>query len=46
VFHHYAGSGANIDFTTSTDPGDITLCSSAFEAVWPLAVPHGDYQPA
>jgi hypothetical protein len=46
VFHHYAGNGANTDFTTSTNPHDIKLCTSAFEAVWELAVPHADYLPA
>ena len=46
VFHHYAGNGASIDFTTSTDRGDIELCTSAFEAVWTLAIPHQDYRPA
>jgi hypothetical protein len=46
VFHHYAGNGANIDFTTSTDPHDIQLCRSAFDALWKLATPHADYVPA
>jgi hypothetical protein len=46
VFHHYAGNGAGIDFTPSIDPGDIELCTSAFEAVWKLAIPHKDYRPA
>jgi hypothetical protein len=46
VFHHYAGSGASAGFTTSEDPGDIELCTSAFETVWKLAVPHCDYRPA
>jgi hypothetical protein len=46
VFHHYAGNGANIDFTTSTDRGDIELCASAFEAVWKIAIPHADYLPS
>jgi hypothetical protein len=45
IFHHYAGSGKNIDFTTSTDAHDIELCRSAFEAVWPLAIPHNEYKP-
>jgi len=45
IFHHYAGNGKNVDFTTSTDPDDIELCRSAFEAVWPLAVPHNEYKP-
>ena len=46
VFHHYAGNGASIGFTTSTDPGDIELCTSAFETVWELAIPYRDYRPA
>jgi hypothetical protein len=45
VFHHYAGNGASIDFTTSTDPADIALCTSAFNAVWELAIPHSNYLP-
>lgn len=46
VFHHYAGSGANIDFTTSTAANDLELCSAAFEAAWKLSIPHADYQPS
>ena len=46
IFHHYSGDGGNIDFTTSTDPHDIELCRRAFEAVWPLAIPHNAYRPA
>lgn len=46
VFHNYAGNGTVVDFTPSTDPGDIALCRSAFEAVWKLAIPHADYKPA
>jgi hypothetical protein len=45
VFHHYSGSGAIIDFTISTDPADIQLCTSAFNAVWKLAIPHPNYSP-
>ncbi|RKS76381.1 hypothetical protein BZB76_1736 [Actinomadura pelletieri DSM 43383] len=46
VFHHYDGNGRNIDFTTSTDPVDIKLCHSAFNAVWDEAIPHSEYKPA
>lgn len=46
IFHHYSGNGLNVDFTTSTDPHDLDLCRSAFEAVWPLAIPHNEYTPA
>ncbi|MGI5185403.1 DUF6879 family protein [Dactylosporangium sp. CA-152071] len=45
IFHHYAGNGRNIDFTTSTDPHDIDLCSAAFEAVWRIGIPHHEYKP-
>jgi hypothetical protein len=45
IFLHYAGSGLNTDFTTSTDPHDIQLCGAAFEAVWRLAVQHSEYKP-
>jgi len=46
IFLHYAGSGLNTDFVTSTDQRDIELCSTAFEAVWQLGVPHREYKPA
>ncbi|MFD7158830.1 DUF6879 family protein [Kribbella sp. NPDC059898] len=45
VFLHYAGSGLNTAFTTTTDPAVVEMCSSAFERVWALAVPHREYQP-
>jgi hypothetical protein len=45
VFLLYAGNGLAVDRVTSTDPADIRLCRSAFDAVWPLAVPHRDYRP-
>lgn len=45
VFLHYAGSGRGVDKVTSTDPHDIDLCRTAFDAVWPLATRHCHYQP-
>jgi hypothetical protein len=45
VFLIYAGNGLGTDKVTSTDPADIQLCRSAFEAVWKLSIPHRDYQP-
>lgn len=45
VFLHYAGSGLGTGKVSSTDPHDIHLCCSAFEAVWKLSIPHRDYQP-
>lgn len=45
VFLHYAGNGRATDKVTSTDPHDIQLCRTAFDAIWKLAIPHRDYQP-
>lgn len=45
VFLIYSGTGLSTDKITSTDPADIRLCRSAFEAVWKLSIPHSDYHP-
>jgi hypothetical protein len=45
VFLLYAGNGLAADRVTSTDPADLRLCQSAFEAVWKLAIPHREYRP-
>lgn len=45
VFLIYTGDGLAADKVTSTDPGDIELCRSAFEAAWKLSIPHRDYKP-
>jgi hypothetical protein len=45
VFFHYAGNGLAVDRVSFTEPADIELCRSAFEAVWRLAIPHRDYHP-
>jgi hypothetical protein len=45
VFLLYTGSGLNAGMEKSTDPAVVALCRSAFDAVWPLAVPHRDYRP-
>nr|WP_246595955.1 DUF6879 family protein [Actinoplanes auranticolor] len=44
VFLLYTGSGRNAGMETSTDPADITLCRSAFEAVWKTSTPHRKYE--
>ncbi len=41
----FAGNGLVTDQVTTTDQAAITLCRSAFEAVWQLAIPNSDYQP-
>ena len=45
VFLHYAGSGLAMDRVTSTDAGDISLCRTAFEAIWKVSIPHREYNP-
>jgi hypothetical protein len=45
VFLIYTGNGLNAGLESSTDPADIDLCRSAFEAVWKLSIPHREYQP-
>jgi hypothetical protein len=45
VFLIYTGNGLNAAYETSTEPHDLRLCTSAFEAVWRLAIPHRDYEP-
>src|SRR6266536_2518680 len=40
VFLLYAGNGTAVDRIISTDPADIRLCRSAFDAVWRLSIPH------
>lgn len=44
VFLIYAGNGLAVEKVTSTDPADIQLCRSAFEAVWKMSIPHSDYR--
>jgi hypothetical protein len=45
VFLIYSGAGLNTAYETSSDPADVRLCRSAFDAVWTLTVPHREYQP-
>ena len=45
VFLHYAGTGLNTGFTTTTDREVIEMCSAAFEKVWALSIPHREYKP-
>jgi hypothetical protein len=45
VFLLYAGNGLAAAKVSSTDPADLSLCRSAFEAAWKLSIPHSDYTP-
>ncbi|MFI0238977.1 DUF6879 family protein [Streptomyces sp. NPDC016845] len=47
VFLHFSGDGElspHGDEERTTDPALVGMCSSAFEAVWKRAVPHGEYE--
>jgi hypothetical protein len=43
VFLLYTGSGLSAGMLSSTNPADLRLCRSAFEAAWLLSVPHREY---
>lgn len=45
VFLLYSGNGLSVGKVGSSDPADLRLCRSAFEAAWELSIPHRDYQP-
>jgi hypothetical protein len=45
VFLHYAATGTNASFDTTTDPATVRACRQAFETVWELAIPACDYRP-
>jgi hypothetical protein len=45
VFTVFTGVGDIAERQLTTDPATARLCSSAFEAVWSAAIPHGEYQP-
>ncbi len=45
VFLTYSGSGLDAGKFISSDPADIQLCRSSFDAVWKLSLPHRDYHP-
>lgn len=47
LFNHFTGDGDWIGNELITDDQQLAdLCGSAFEAVWELATPHAQYQPA
>lgn len=46
-FNHFAGDGSSLGRPENRDEPDlVSLCLSAFEAVWERAIPHEDYKPA
>ncbi len=45
VFSVFSGEGEVVERQLATDQNTLDLCLAAFEAVWQLATPHGEYQP-
>ncbi|MFB7502856.1 DUF6879 family protein [Streptomyces broussonetiae] len=44
LVNHFDGEGEWLEPSLSTDPQELKRCAEAFEAVWGLGIPHGDYQ--
>lgn len=45
LVNHFSGDGDVAGFEVRDDPDLVTLCASAFKAVWERAIPHGEYKP-
>ena len=45
LFLLYSGNGLSAGMLSSSDPADLQLCRSAFEATWKLSIPHREYAP-
>ncbi|MQY13066.1 hypothetical protein SRB5_32060 [Streptomyces sp. RB5] len=43
-WNHFTGEGASAGGEMSDDMAVVTLCATAFEAVWKRAVPHAEYE--
>ena len=46
IFSVFAGNGDVVERQLYTDPAVVQLSQSAFNAAWPLAIPHSEYKPA
>jgi hypothetical protein len=44
LINHFTGNGNSAGQEPSTDPALAKLCKAAFEAVWKVAIPHGEYK--
>lgn len=44
MFNHFSGEGKPLGQEITGDAATVELCRAAFEAVWKLAVPHGEYE--
>jgi hypothetical protein len=45
LFNQFSGDGAATITELRDEPAVVSLCATAFEAVWERAVPHGKYRP-
>jgi hypothetical protein len=45
-FGYFAGNGEFLEEEVTADQAVAKMCAQSFEAVWELAIPHADYQPA
>jgi hypothetical protein len=46
VFSVFDGAGEVVERQLADDQPTVERCLTAFESVWRLAIPHGDYRPA
>jgi hypothetical protein len=46
MFLHYAGNGTGTAFEITGDPHAARACRDAFDRVWQMAAPLGEYRPA
>jgi hypothetical protein len=44
MFNHFSGEGRPLGQEITDDAATAELCRAAFEAVWKLAIPHGEYE--
>lgn len=45
LFNYFTGDGRSAGHELADDELAVSLCRTAFEAVWAIAVPHADYRP-
>jgi hypothetical protein len=46
AFGHFDDEGCVLGSEIVTDPATVAQCASVRNALWPLAIRHGDYEPA
>jgi hypothetical protein len=46
AFTHFSGNGNVVGYEMTTDPDVVRQCTAAFEAAWPMAIPHSEYTPS